>query len=250
MCNRYTSPQEGDIERFWHIGARNQPRPMWLPTMAPLRPGPYIKAGGVLEVGQWGMIPPSSTSRTPMTKGSATRKPVRMSTNNARIETIDTAWTFRFPWRDGQRCLIPAWSYVEPYWGIGGKNIWWRFARADGKPWALAGLWSEWTDPETGEVVPNFTMITQNCDDHPLLKLMHKPDPKAEPGRPDKRAVVPLEERDWDAWLHGKVDQARSLIRVPELELFEHGPEEPGKQVALNLATGEGVTLEPEPGLF
>lgn len=38
----------------------------------------------------------------------------------------------------------------EPYWGTG-KNIWWRFWREDGEPWALAGLWSEWTDPETGE---------------------------------------------------------------------------------------------------
>jgi hypothetical protein len=70
------------------------------------------------------------------------------------------------------------------------------------------------------------------------------------PDKQDKRAVVPLEEGDWDAWLHGTVEQAQQLIRVPPLELFEHGPEEPGKRVALNLETGEGVTLEPEPGLF
>jgi putative SOS response-associated peptidase YedK len=250
MCNRYTSPEEGDIERFWRITPRTKLLPSWLTTMAPLRPGPYIKAGGELEVGQWGMIPPGSATRVPMTKGMATRKPVRMSTNNARMETIDTAWTFRGPWRDGQRCLIPAWSYIEPYWGIGGKNIWWRFARTDGRPWALAGLWSEWTDPATGEVVPSFTMTTQNCDEHPLLKLMHKPDPKADPYRPDKRAVVPLEKCDWDAWLHGTVEQAKALVRVPDLKLFDHGPEEPDKRVALNLETGEGVLLEAEGGLF
>jgi len=250
MCNRYTSPEEGDIERFWKLGPRNKILATWLPTLAPLRPGPYIKAGGELEVGQWGMIPPTSATRTPMTKGSATRKPARMSTNNARIETIDNAWTFRYPWRDGKRCLIPAWSYVEPYWGIGGKNIWWRFARADGRPWALAGLWNEWTDPETGELVPSYTMITQNCDEHPLLRLMHKPDPKADPGRPDKRSVIPLDEADWDAWLHGSVEKAKTLIQVPSLELFDHGPEETGKRVALNLETGEGVLLEQEGGLF
>lgn len=62
-------------------------------------------------------------------------------------------------------------------------------------PWDLAGLWSEWTDAETGEVVPNFTMITQNCDGHPLLSLMHKPDGAIPP---DKRAGVPIEFCVWD----------------------------------------------------
>jgi putative SOS response-associated peptidase YedK len=249
MCNRYTSPEEGDIERFWKLSPRTRPLPSWLATVAPLRPAPYVKAGGELEVGQWGMIPPKSETRIPMAKGSATQKPKRLSTNNARVETINTAWTFKFPWAEGKRCLIPAWNYVEPYWGIGNKNIWWRFSRTDGRPWALAGILNEWTDPSTGEVVPNFTMITQNCDEHPLLKLMHKPDRKADPTRPDKRAVVPLEEADWDRWLHGTVEQARALIQLPALELLDHGPEELDRRVALNVETGEGVLLEAAGGL-
>jgi putative SOS response-associated peptidase YedK len=250
MCNRYTSPEEGDIERFWKLGPRDKILPAWLATLAPLRLGPYVKPGGELEVGQWGMIPPNSQTRVPMRAGSSDQPPRRLNTNNARIESIDTAWTFRNSWREGKRCLIPAWSYVEPYWGIGGKNIWWRFARADGRPWALAGLWNEWIDPETGEVVPSYTMLTQNCDAHPLLKLMHKPDPKADPSRPDKRAVVPLDETGWDAWLHGTMEQAKALIRVPALEDFEHGPEEANKRVAIDLETGEGRLLEPEGDLF
>ncbi|WP_332836016.1 hypothetical protein [Delftia acidovorans] len=44
-----------------------------------------------------------------------------------------------------------------------------------GQPAALAGLYSEWTDPETGELVPNYTMITQLADGHPVLSLMHRP---------------------------------------------------------------------------
>jgi putative SOS response-associated peptidase YedK len=48
--------------------------------------------------------------------------------------------TFKGPWSNGQRCIIPAEDFDEPYWGTG-RNIWWRFSRADGKPWALAGLW-------------------------------------------------------------------------------------------------------------
>jgi hypothetical protein len=32
------------------------------------------------------------------------------------------------------------------------------------------------TEPETGEVIVSYTMLTQNCDQHPVLSPMHKPD--------------------------------------------------------------------------
>jgi putative SOS response-associated peptidase YedK len=183
------------------------------------------------------MIPPSSKERTPKT-----REGQRMSTNNARRETVASAWTFRFPWQRGQRCLIPATWFQEPYWGISHadpmemtKNTWWRFWRADDEPWMLAGLWSEWTDPATGEVVPNYSMLTQNCDGHKLLALMHKPDLKQPPDKQDKRAVVPIERDDWDLWLHGPKEAAESLIRVPPVERFRHAPAEPDKAVVLSL---------------
>ena len=248
MCNRYTSPEESDIERAWQITGRN-PQKWWKPIVAPLLEGPYIKPGGHLEVGQWGMIPPNSKTSVP-----TTRDGKRMSTNNARIERVADAWTFRKSWAQGHRCIIPAWSYVEPYWGIKNKNIWWQLARADGAPWALAGLWSEWTDPETGEVVPSYTMLTQNCDAHPLLRLMHKPELDKVTKQPlaeqDKRSVVPLEKGDWDAWLHGTVEQAMGLIQLPALELFKHGPEDPERRVRLDLETGEGEDLNESGELF
>lgn len=191
-------------------------------TAGPLQPAPIVTRSGAV-VAQWGMIPPHSNSRIPTLPSG-----VRMSTNNARRERMATAPTYRDAWRKGQRCLIPADSYDEPFWGTG-KNIWWRFWRADGEPWALAGLWSEWTDPISGEVIPNFTMITQNCDGHPLLGLMHKPDPKHPPNQQDKRTIVSLESPQWDQWLNGSNDQAESLIQVPSIELFKHGAADPSK---------------------
>lgn len=165
-----------------------------------------------------------------------------MSTNNARCETVATAWTYRFPWQRGQRCLIPAAWYQEPYWGITHadpmaltKNTWWRFWRADGEPWMFAGIWSEWTDPETGEVVPNYSMLTQNCDGHPLLALMHKPDPKLPADAQDKRSVVAIERDDWDLWLHGPKEAALALIKVSPVTAFRHGPAEPDKAHVLAL---------------
>ena len=88
----------------------------------------------------------------------------------------------------------------------------------------LAGLWSEWVDPVTGECVPSYTMLTQNCDGHPILQLMHKPEPSLAPDQQDKRTVVPIWEQDQDAWLHGSMLQASELIRVPAPDTLDHGP--------------------------
>lgn len=194
-------------------------------TVAPFKPGPIVVPGRAL-VAQWGLIAPFAGNRDGIYNGK------RLSTNNCRRERMATAPTYRDAWRKGQRCLIPAENYDEPYWGTG-KNIWWRFARADGQPWALAGLWSEWTDRATGEVVASFTMITQNCDGHPLLGLMHKPDPKLAADQQDKRSIVSLEPSQWDQWLNGSVEQAEELIQLPALELFRHGAADPAKQVVL-----------------
>lgn len=221
MCNIYQSTSADDLVDWFNVAAPTKP---YAATIAPLKDGPFIKAGGAVEVRQWGMIPGTSKTRTPTTRDGR-----RLSTNNARRESVATAWTISRAWKSGHRCLIPAWSYDEPYWGTG-KNIWWRFWRADGSPWALAGIWSEWTDPETGEVVPNFTMLTQNCDGHPLLSLMHKPDGAIPP---DKRAVVPIEPADWDLWLHGSLAEAEALIQVPPPERFRHGAADPSKQIDL-----------------
>lgn len=78
-------------------------------------------------------------------------------------------------------------------------------------------------------------MITQNCDAHPLLAKMHKPDPTLPPDRQDKRTVVPLEASDWDAWLNGSEAQAQSLIRLPAESLFRHAAAVASSQVQLAL---------------
>lgn len=232
MCNRYVSPSEREIEDFWHIGRKN-PVP-WHRDVAPLRLAPILKPwdgpGLDLVVAQWGMIPPGSATRIPRAKPKPGQKEgSRLSTNNARAERIDTAWTFRYSWKDGRRCLIPALSFDEPNWETL-KNVWWRFRRADGAPWALAGLWSEWQDNETGEVVPNFTMLTINADAHPLMKRMHKPevDPKTKqplpPDQQDKRSVVAIEPADFERWLTGTVEEARALLMLTPVEQFDAQP--------------------------
>ncbi len=146
--NRYVSPDEADLERVWHVGAHDHWR---VGSIFPRKLGPCIRAGAnggrELVVGQWGLIP--FFAKTPK---------LTYQTNNARSEELAVKATFRDPWKRGQRCIIPAQSFEEPNWESG-KNQWWRFRRADGRAWGLAGLWSTWADTSTGEIVESYTMI-------------------------------------------------------------------------------------------
>ena len=126
-------------------------------------------------------------------------------------------------WARGQRCIIPAESFFEPCWETG-KHVAWRFCRADGAPWGLAGLWNAWTDPETGEIVQSYTIVTLNADSHPLMSRMHRPDLKRPLNLQDKRSVVPIALADVDAWLTASTQDAAALVRLAPAEDFEGGP--------------------------
>jgi putative SOS response-associated peptidase YedK len=193
---------------MWHIGRHNQPK--WVDELFPRAQGPFLRAGesdGLdLVVGTWGLIP--SWSKTPI---------VKYSTNNCRSEEAAAKPTFRDAWCKGQRCIIPAVSFDEPCWETG-KNVWWRFRRADGLPWALAGLWNTWIDHATGEVVESYTMLTVNADDHPIMSRMHKPDPKVASDQQDKRSVVAIERGDVEQWLSGSPEEAGYLLKAPRMD--------------------------------
>ncbi|MDT8998331.1 SOS response-associated peptidase family protein [Paucibacter sp. APW11] len=195
-----------------------------LRTAGPFQPGLFLRPNAATVegfVGQWGLIRPGQPERVDYMPSKVPGKRGRpRSTNNARIEGIEKKPTFKAAWAAGQRCLVPASWYQEPNWETG-KNIWWQLKRADGQPWMLAGLWSEWVDHSTGEVVPNFTMITTNCDSHPLLSRLHKPDPELPPDGQDKRSLIHLEPAEWEQWLHGSESEARQLVKPSPVEIFD-----------------------------
>lgn len=216
MCTRYISPETGDIERQWHVGAR---QPWRGGEVYPRRPGAFIRrmrdsieSAPELVVGQWGLIP--WFAKTPK---------LSYSTHNARSEELSQKATFKDPWRHGKRCIIPAVSFDEPCWETG-RNVWWRFWRSDGTPWGLAGLWSTWTDKATGEIHESYTMLTMNADAHPLMARMHKPDPKLGPDQQDKRSVIPIAREDVDPWLYGTPEQAQQLLQLAPADHFDARP--------------------------
>jgi len=163
-------------------------------------------------MGRWGLVP-----------GWAKSADLPYSTNNARSEDLSAKPTFRDAWRQGQRCIIPAVSFDEPCWETG-KNVWWRFRRADGGLWGLAGLWNVWIDRATGEMVESYTMLTVNADAHPVMSRMHKPDKTVAPEKQDKRSVVAIEAGDVERWLLGSVQEVGELLVPPGVELIDAAP--------------------------
>jgi putative SOS response-associated peptidase YedK len=221
MCTRYVSPDSAALERIWHVG---RPNP-WRWPQQEVFPGyaaPFIRAAresGTTErelvVGQWNLVPWFAESPK-----------LKFATCNARSEELAVKASYKHPWARGQRCVIPAQAFFEPNWESG-RHVPWRFERADGEPWSLAGLWNTWVDKASGEIVESFTMLTLNADAHPLMSRMHRPDPKREPHRQDKRSVVPIAPADVDHWLHGTMAEIAALIALPDTGLFVAGPSIP-----------------------
>lgn len=253
MCNRYTpSDREDPHFRTWlAINPSSFPPTPWR-KIGPWQTGPFFANAPERrvdwKVGQWGLIRPNNPRRwdyvgkkeETATMIAAGKEPKRRSTNNARNESMRKSPVFGPAWRAGKRCIIPAASFDEPCWETG-KNVWWEFARADGKPWGIAGLWNEWTDPDSGEVVPNFSMITLCADSHPLMSRMHRPeyesDGKTLKVEQDKRSILVMEPADWSTWLFGSEDEALSLLKLPPAETFDAGPvgSRPAKQKSMEM---------------
>jgi putative SOS response-associated peptidase YedK len=146
--------------------------------------------------------------------------------NNARIETTHSSPAFRDAWKAGRRCLIPALWLQEPNWESG-KCVWWQLRRADALPWMVAGIWSEWVDQTTGELVPNFAMLTFNVTGHPLLGRLHRPEKHRVTGEvlppeaQDKRGEAHIEPENWLNWLRGNNDEAKLLLVAPPADFYD-----------------------------
>lgn len=125
-------------------------------------------------------------------------------TYNARSETVATKPSFRSAWREAQHCIIPARAFYEPDWRSG-KAVPTRITRADGSLMCIAGLWERWTSPE-GEIVHSMSMLTVNADDHPFMRIYHRPGD-------EKRMVVILPNGVIRDWLKASARQSMEFMR-------------------------------------
>jgi putative SOS response-associated peptidase YedK len=141
---------------------------------------------------EWGLLP-----------SWAKDKSFQKNTLNARIETLEEKPSFRS--YVNNRCLIPAESFVEWQWldPKGKKKQKYRI-RVKGEPWfTFAGIYSKWADPETGELIPTFSIVTREAEG--IMQEIHN-------NKLRMPMIVSPHERD--AWLAGELD----IATPPELE--------------------------------
>jgi putative SOS response-associated peptidase YedK len=136
---------------------------------------------------------------------------------NARAESVFTSPAFRTSIRK-KRCLIPADGFYEwrqpPHPPEGGRTRKQPYLihRLDGQPLALAGIWSTWKEPESGEWLRSCAIVTTTPNQ--LMARLH-----------DRMPVI-LPESAWDLWLDPTLDDVAELrgLLVPyvasELEAY------------------------------
>lgn len=147
------------------------------------------------------------------------RKPegmARMTTMNAKAETIAELRSFQRHWAAGQLCLVPMTRFFEPNYEKG-RHERWAVEMADGMPFAVAGMYRPWVE-EDGSIVHSFTQITVAADEHALMRRLHRPEEA-------KRSLVVVPESDYDAWLACKNPQlARTFLNLYPAELMRGVP--------------------------
>lgn len=96
---------------------------------------------------RWGLVP----AWAPDTRGAA-------RAINARAETVATSGMFRDALRR-RRCLVPVDGFYE-WCRTGSVRTPMRIHDPSDQPLVLAGLWAGRRDPESGEVLRTFTIVT------------------------------------------------------------------------------------------
>lgn len=149
-----------------------------------------------------------------------------LQTYNARTETVRELASFKSAWAKARHCIVPCEAIYEPDWRTG-SCVPTRFTAANDETLGVAGLWSPWKNPETGEWALSFTMLTINADEHPLFKLMHRPDSKRPPEQQDKRMVVILPEARYEEWLDSPPERSMDFMNPYPADRLVMAPEPP-----------------------
>ncbi len=132
-----------------------------------------------LTAAYWGLIPSWAKDRS-----------IASHTFNARSETVTEKPSFRQAYKR-RRCIVPATGYYE--WkslAIGKKPF--RIGRKNQQPFAMAGIFENWTDPESGERVESCAIITREA--YPEISHIHS------------RMPVILPSEYYQLWLKGAID--------------------------------------------
>ncbi len=129
---------------------------------------------------RWGLIPHWVKSHDQL-------KDIRMQTLNAKCETIFEKPSFR-TLASRKKCCVIVNGFFE--WQTNGKAKQPYFIYLKNhEPFAFGGLWDEWADIETGEIIRTFSVITTPAN--PMMEKIHNVKLRM------PLILEPGKERDW-----------------------------------------------------
>lgn len=105
---------------------------------------------------QWGIIPN-------WVKDNETAASTRNNTLNAKSETIFEKASFKHSIRK-KRCLILCSGFFE-WQKIKGKKYPYYISLKDDEVFVFGGIWSTWTNKETGEIINTYSVITTEANE-------------------------------------------------------------------------------------
>jgi putative SOS response-associated peptidase YedK len=202
MCGRFTLRASAkDISDLFAVDVQLEllPRYNVAPTQDVLAIRAAEEPSGAIQRKavklRWGLIP--SWANDPS---------IGASLINARAETVATKPAFRSAFKK-QRCLVVADGFYEWKKLAKGKQPFY-ITRADGKPFAFAGLYEHWRHGELK--IDSCTIITTNANE--TVRELHN------------RMPVILSEMDFSKWLDPRQAEATRLQQflkpLPEDELI------------------------------
>jgi len=205
MCGRYTLTSSGeDLALAFDLSELPLVVPRY--NMAPTQEAAVVRVMEPdgprrLDPLKWGLIPYWAKEAS-----------IGNRMINARAESVAEKPAYRWSFKK-KRCLVAADGFYE--WKKEGKAKQpYLIRRQDRKPFAFAGLWSTWRNPEQdGRTVETFTILTTGAND--LLRPLH-----------DRMPVI-LGPENFGLWLDPKMEDAGKLqpLLVPHaVEGFEAFP--------------------------
>lgn len=187
MCGRYTlTASIQKVAETFGVPATLETEPRY--NVAPAQPVMTIMRNDEAHLAmlQWGLIPSWAKDAA-----------IGSKMINARAETLAEKPSFKRLLRS-RRCLIPADGFYEWKKQYGGKTPMY-ITMKDGQPFAFAGLWDSWRDPN-GETIRTCTIITTQPNDvvasihdrMPAILLPTARDAWLDPSIQDDAALLPL----------------------------------------------------------
>lgn len=203
MCTNYRPTRESEWVRH-RLGVdlpADYPDEIYPGQASPLVVKSHQSGRVACGLARFGLIPPWAKD----TK-------ISRHTYNARSETASQKPSFKTAWRQRQFGLVLVDHFYEPSYQTG-RPVRWKIALESGEPFAIGCLWDRWNDPDTGDIIASFAMLTINADPHPVMNRFHK-------AQDEKRTPVVIPAHLHHDWLGADHDRATRLMALQTMPIL------------------------------